>query len=147
MKNNKFNFEKGDVIEFCDELYYVIDNRGSSGTVSPFGETFYLRNFVWAYGDDICKFVRKPTLGELEKLGLVDIKKTYNIAIGLNAGIDLTTETNVVIIGDNVRSLDRSQKNVLFVGDNMAIGDTIMGEPFNLKEVLIKNFKKQQDGK
>ena len=69
---NYFTFEKGDVIEFCDEFFYVIENNGSSGVVNPFGETFYVRNFNWKYGSYESKFVRKSTEHELLKLGLIN---------------------------------------------------------------------------
>ena len=65
-----FDFQKGDVVEFCDEHYFVIENNGSTGVVNPFGETYYVRNFYWIYQDSITKFVRKPTNYELERLGL-----------------------------------------------------------------------------
>ena len=59
--------------------------------------------------------------------------------IGKNAGIDLTdTADGVVIIGDNIKNLDKDQKNVLFIGENFAIGETIHGEKINLKEVIEK---------
>ena len=63
-------FQKGDVVEFCDELFYVIENNGSNGVVNPFGENFYVRNFFWKVGDHVTKFVRKPTSEELDGLGL-----------------------------------------------------------------------------
>lgn len=65
-----FDFQKGDVVEFCDEHYFVIENNGSNGVVNPFGETYYIRNFYWKYQDSITKFVRKPTNDEFERLGL-----------------------------------------------------------------------------
>lgn len=65
-----FDFQKGDVVEFCDEHYFVIENNGSTGVVNPFGETFYLRNFYWKFQDELTKFIRKPTKDELERLGL-----------------------------------------------------------------------------
>ena len=65
-----FDFQKGDVVEFCDEYYFVIENNGTTGVVNPFGETFYVSNFYWKYQDSITKFVRKPTNEELERLGL-----------------------------------------------------------------------------
>ncbi len=65
-----FDFKKGDVVEFCDEHYFVIENNGSSGVVNPFGENYYVRFFQWQHQDSITKFVRKPTQNELQKLGL-----------------------------------------------------------------------------
>lgn len=63
------------------------------------------------------------------------------ILIGIRAGAKLAPNTeNVVIIGDNVESLDRTQKNVLFIGNNVAIGETIKGIKINLKEVLEKLY-------
>jgi hypothetical protein len=59
MSGKEIDFKKGDVIEFYDEIFYVIENNGSQGVVSPFGETFYLRNFYWKYQDGEAKFIRK----------------------------------------------------------------------------------------
>lgn len=68
-------------------------------------------------------------------------KITNCVLIGLNAGIDLTGDCDgIVIIGDNIKSLDKSQSNVLFIGDKIAIGTTIQGEKINLKEVIEKQF-------
>ena len=64
-------FVPGDVIEFCDDNYFVIENYGSSGAVCPFGETYYVNNFFWSFGSDKAKFVRKPTAEELHRLGIV----------------------------------------------------------------------------
>lgn len=63
------DFKKGDVVEFCDQQYYVIENNGSKGVVNPFGENFYLSDFHWELGDEVTKFVRKSTQRELENLG------------------------------------------------------------------------------
>lgn len=68
---NNFNFQKGDVVSFCDEHYYVIENYGSTGVVCPFGETFYVRGFYWEYQGEKTKFIQKPTINELERLGLM----------------------------------------------------------------------------
>ena len=65
-----------------------------------------------------------------------NIKITNCVLIGLNAGINLTTEKNIIIIGDNIKDLSKNQKNVLFLGDNIAIGTTIMGIPINLKQTI-----------
>lgn len=68
---------------------------------------------------------------------------TNCILIGLNTGIDLANNTDgVVIIGDNIRSLDKSQPNVLFIGEKVVIGTTILGEKINLKEVIEKYILK-----
>lgn len=67
-----FDFQKGDVIEFCDEKYFVIENNGSTGVVNPFGETFYLRFFSWKFENETAKFVRKPTPDELDRLGFLN---------------------------------------------------------------------------
>lgn len=62
---------------------------------------------------------------------------TNCVLIGEGAGIDLPDDSDgVIIIGDNVRSLDRSQHNVLFLDHKCAIGTTIYGVKFNLKTVL-----------
>lgn len=56
--------------------------------------------------------------------------------IGQNAGVDITEGDRIVIIGDNIRSLDRTQHNVLFIGDKIAIGETLFGIKINLKKVI-----------
>lgn len=67
-----FDFEKGDIIEFCDENYFVIENSGSQGVVNPLGENYYVRFFEWQYQGEKAKFIRKPTKDELEWLGLLN---------------------------------------------------------------------------
>jgi len=70
------------------------------------------------------------------------------ILIGLNAGADLTTENGVVIIGDNIRSFDRSKNNdVIFFQDKMAIGKTIFGKPCNLYDLIAEFLKQNPDVK
>lgn len=62
--------------------------------------------------------------------------------IGYNVGADLPEDSeHVVIIGDNIRSLDKNQENVTFIGDFVAIGETIGGKPINLRSVLREAFK------
>ncbi len=65
------------------------------------------------------------------------------VFIGLNAGINITSGDGVVIIGDDIKDLDKSQKNVLFIGDKIAIGKTLMGIDINLKEVIEQLFVKE----
>lgn len=74
-----FDFQKGDVIDFCGEHYFVIENQGSQGVVNPFGTNYYIRFFKWQTQDSIAKFVRKPTKDELEQLGLQNWCKTTGI--------------------------------------------------------------------
>lgn len=59
-----------------------------------------------------------------------------NVLIGLNAGLEFTTEENKVIIGDNIVSMDKSQPNCIFLGDNVVIGKTVLGAPCNLYDIL-----------
>ena len=62
-----------------------------------------------------------------------------SIFVGLDAGRDITEGDNIVIIGDNITSLDKSQKDVLFLNDKVLIGRTIQGVPFNLFDILMQN--------
>ena len=64
------------------------------------------------------------------------------VFIGENAGIDIIEGDGIVIIGDNIRSLDKNQENVLFLGEKMAIGDTLRGVEINLKEVILEISKR-----
>lgn len=71
------------------------------------------------------------------KLAAGNMEQTNNVCLGLCAGANLTTECDVVIVGDNIRSLDRSQKNVLFIGKSVAIGETLFGRPLYLKDSIL----------
>lgn len=81
------------------------------------------------------------------KIELIDDSRKQSrykncVFIGDNAGIDIMNGDGIIIIGDDIRNLDRSQSNILFIGDKIAIGTTINGVPFNLKEVLTTLYKK-----
>lgn len=45
--------------------------------------------------------------------------------MGKDAGADMTDCNNVIIIGDGIRSLDRSQKDVVFLQDRVAISKKV----------------------
>lgn len=61
---------------------------------------------------------------------------TNCVFIGHYAGADITEGDGIVIIGDNVRSLDKSQEDVLFIGEKVAIGIKLFGKDINLKQVI-----------
>ena len=62
-------FEKGDVIEFCDEQYFVLENHGSSGVVATVGIPHdYSRMFYWNYQGEECKFIRKSEEWEMKQM-------------------------------------------------------------------------------
>ena len=63
-----------------------------------------------------------------------------NIFIGINSGSEITEGDGLTIIGDNIKSFARSE-NVLFIGDRIAIGDTVLGQPCNLKEIIEGLYK------
>ena len=66
--------------------------------------------------------------------------------IGLNSGVELNNDADgVIIIGDNIKNLDKSQLNVLFLNDKIAIGTHLMGTPINLKEVIEKYIHNRND--
>ena len=58
------------------------------------------------------------------------------VFIGYNAGADILEGEGIVIIGDDVRSLNQSQENIVFIGNKVAIGSTLFGKPLNFKEIL-----------
>ena len=64
---------------------------------------------------------------------------TNCVFLGLNAGADITEGDSIVIIGDNIRSLDRSNPNTLFLGEKVVIGKTLFGEEINVYDV-VKRF-------
>ena len=63
-----------------------------------------------------------------------------NVILGIDAGLHLTTESNKVIIGDGIKSMDKSQPNVLFIGENVAIGKTLFGKPINLFDIITEYY-------
>ena len=70
---------------------------------------------------------------------------TNCVFIGINAGRDIIEGDRIIIIGDNIVSLDKSQENVLFIGDKIAIGTTLLGVPIDLKEVIDKFLMRERD--
>ena len=67
---------------------------------------------------------------------------TNAVFIGINAGSEITEGDGIVIIGDNILNLDKSQPNVLFIGDKVAIGKTIFGTSINMMEVINEYLNK-----
>lgn len=66
------------------------------------------------------------------------------VFIGHNAGADISEGENLIIIGDNIRTLDKSQDDILFIQDHIAIGIMLFGKPINIKEVVTEEMKKWQ---
>ena len=52
-------FESGDTIEFCDELFIVIENYGKSGRVRESNSSTVINNFFWEFENDNCKLIEK----------------------------------------------------------------------------------------
>ena len=72
-----------------------------------------------------------------------------SVIVGLESGKNLKNEINgVVILGDHIYDLDKSQKDVVFLGDRVVIGKTIGGVKCNLYDILT-NFilEKKKSGK
>lgn len=61
--------------------------------------------------------------------------------IGIDAGDDISEGENIIIIGDNIKNLDKKQKGVLFFGDRIAIGDYLFGKKLNLKDIILNQNK------
>ncbi len=68
---------------------------------------------------------------------------SHNVLIGDYAGHDFVDEFKTVVIGDNIRNLNRCQKDVLFIGEKVAIGKTLFGKPCNLQELINEEIKAQ----
>jgi len=62
------------------------------------------------------------------------------VLIGYEAGNQLTTEENVVIIGDGIHDLNHDQKDVIFIGGKVAIGKTVFGKENSLFQILKENL-------
>ena len=77
----------------------------------------------------------------------LDLENSYNqhcTFIGYNAGIEVFNGKGIVIIGDEIRSLDKTQPNVLFLGDKVAIGKTVMGKENTLFQILKEYYESKQ---
>jgi hypothetical protein len=61
--------QTGDVIEWCDELYYVIKGGNNYGSVIPIGDAQKIK-FYWTLHGESSKFVRKMTDKELKETSL-----------------------------------------------------------------------------
>ena len=59
----KKDFEPGDIIEFADEKYIVIENNGDTGTVQPVGDpNCTIRWFRWLFEGEECKLVKRYSI-------------------------------------------------------------------------------------
>jgi len=53
-----YKFKEGDIIEWCDEYFYVLENYGTTGTVKQCSkngkliDSTELHNFYWNYGEE-----------------------------------------------------------------------------------------------
>ncbi|MEC0091784.1 hypothetical protein [Paenibacillus macquariensis] len=51
MSNYGADFQKGDIIEYCEEQFEVLVNDGNSGTVKEYPDGDVIGNFRWdVYG-------------------------------------------------------------------------------------------------
>jgi hypothetical protein len=60
--------KKGDLFEWCDDQFWCIESGAFSGVVNPVGETYYLRGFMWNFGGEPPRFIRKATKDEYDYL-------------------------------------------------------------------------------
>ena len=70
--SNDLCFDRGDVIEFCDEEYIVVRGGSYMGAVCPIGTEYWIASFYWRFEGTACTFVRRATDDELkliEKMG------------------------------------------------------------------------------
>jgi len=52
-------FRKGDIIEWCDEKYEVIEVNGNIGRVKVLGTNEIIRNFKFDYGGEIARKLKE----------------------------------------------------------------------------------------
>lgn len=81
-------------------------------------------------------FLLYTSLCGVNIMGKYNLIGSNNVLIGIDAGVNLTTESNVIIIGDNIKDLSKGYKNAIYLTDKCIIGDTIMGNPFELCSIL-----------
>lgn len=56
---SEFIFNEGDIIEWCEEHYEVVENRGDSGVVRHVGDTELIAKFYWHIHGEKAKLVRR----------------------------------------------------------------------------------------
>ncbi len=72
-------------------------------------------------------------------------ENSNNTFIGHYAGYDLHEGSDIVIIGDNIRSLNPEEnKDTLFLGKKVAIGNYLFGEYIGLKDIIEKFINKNK---
>jgi hypothetical protein len=70
MKEEEYIPQPGDLFKWCAEEYWCIETGSHKGVVNPVEETYYTRGFIWNYGGEKPKFIRKATEQELESMGI-----------------------------------------------------------------------------
>jgi len=65
-----------------------------------------------------------------------------NIFIGYNAGRDLTHETGIVILGDDIRDLKPDQPNRIYIKENIIIGKLLFGKENPIYHQVVDTVKK-----
>ena len=66
-----------------------------------------------------------------------------NMLIGNRAGADITNQSDIVIIGDDILLEDiknKTRDDVIFISDNVGIGKYVFGEYNTLYDILKKNL-------
>lgn len=53
------DFKKGDIIEYCDERFEVVENYGSTGKVKYVGDDTLILPMNWEYAGERCVKVSK----------------------------------------------------------------------------------------
>lgn len=164
--------ESENTIPIITKFMADINDRGYIGSIDPASDTPDVR-ITRVYSNKITGVdgvaIGKPAFGEMEhiksgndslnigKPTLSGLEYYYaekkilggynNVLFGFEAGLHFTTESNKVIIGDGIKSMDKSQPNVLFFGEHVAIGKTLFGKPINLFDVITEyyNATRNQD--
>lgn len=136
--------ESENTIPVITKFMENINDRGYIGSVDPASDSPDVR-ITRVYSDKISGVdgvaMGKPAFGEMEH----SVSNNYlggqnNVLFGFEAGLDFTNESNKVILGDGIKSMDKSQSNILFIGDHVAIGKTLFGKPINLFDVITEYY-------
>ncbi len=62
-----YDFQPGDIIDFCGDTYKVIENHGESGKVQEFPGGCFVCPFYWEFQGAKCTLVTRTANKTLEK--------------------------------------------------------------------------------
>lgn len=147
MTNENQNIEGKSMELNASQIVYIeeMKSKGHTGCSVTIGNTQIYLSFIPEKNINTCYGAnnqKETTTGSPMGAMKKNLYVHNCVFIGYHAGenlIYIEDQEGVVIIGDNIKDLDRDQKeDVIFIGEKFAIGKTIQGKPCNLYDILLK---------